>query len=139
MPIILKKRRRVSDDIVGWIGLAVVIVASFVLDMPSEPHKWHPAIVWTGTAFSCIALFGRTRWRSWRFWILWASFLSLHVVAMWWIFDSLLPAGHVWGTLYVMPIGFIEGILLVGLVVRIERMLVPRAQDHAHATHGLDG
>jgi hypothetical protein len=122
MPRVLKKRRRVGDDVVGWVGILATTAALYVFHNPSEPHKWHPAIVWTCTAFSCIALFGRTRWRSWKFWLLWVFFLLVHILAMWWIFGRLLPAGHVWGTIYVIPIGFVEGILVLGLLVRIERM-----------------
>ncbi len=62
----------------------------------------------------------------WRFWLLWASLLLLHVFVMWWIFDKILPANHMWGTMYVIPLGFVEAILLVGLIVRIERMLDTR-------------
>src|ERR1700739_1954254 len=125
MPGILKKRKGASDNVVGWVGVFVTVVTLYVLDNPSEPHKWHPAIVWSCTAFSTIALFGRARWQSWRFWALCILFLLLHVLAMWWIFGRLLPAGHVWGTFYVMPIGFVEGILLLGLIVRTEHMFDP--------------
>ena len=135
MPRILKKRQRFSDDIVGWAGLLIAAVALIVLDRPSEPHKWHPAIVWSCTAFSGIALFGRTHWRSWRFWVLWTLFLLLHVFLMWWIFDKVLPPGHVWGTIYVMPLGFVEAILLVGLIVRIEHIFDPHPKER-HAAHG---
>jgi hypothetical protein len=118
-----KKRRRYSEDLVGWAGTVIMVVAMFVLDKPSEPHKWHPAIVWTGLAFTTIALFGRTLWSSWRFWVLSTIFLMLHVYAMWWLFDQLLPHGHVWGTLFVVPIAFVEGILLVGVIAWIDHKL----------------
>jgi hypothetical protein len=121
-----KRRPRLKDDVVGWVGVLITIVALYVIDNPSEPHKWHPAIVWSCTAFSTIALFGRTQWQSWRFWALFMVFLLLHVFAMWWVFDKIVPAGHVWGTLFVVPIAFVEGILVLGQIVRFENMLDPR-------------
>jgi hypothetical protein len=122
----MKKRlnkggKKVSDDVVGWAGVLVTIVALVLLDNRNSPHKWHPAIVWTCSTFSAIALFGRTLWPSWRIWSLWASFLIVHLFAMWFIFDKVLPPGRVWGTIYVIPIAFVEGILLLGLIARFNR------------------
>ena len=116
-----RKPVRVGEDTVGWIGALATLIALFLLDSPRHPHKWHPAIAWTGEAFYVVALFGRTLWQSWRFWLLWTLFLIIHVFAMWIIFDKVLPAGHVWGTIYVTPPAFVEGILLVGLIARYNR------------------
>jgi hypothetical protein len=124
MPKKSKQRIPLSDNVVGWIGVAAVLAALFILDKPDHPHKWHAAIVWTASAFSVVALFGRTRWRSWRFWMLCAVFLVLHVFTMWVIFAKVFP-NLVLGTLYVVPPAFVEGILLLGVVVRIERRLSP--------------
>ena len=122
----MKTREPLGDRVVGWVGLVVVIVAMFVLDKPSEPHKWHAAITWSVLAFMTVTLFGRGRWKSWRFWALWMFFALLQLLAMWWLFGRAMPAGHFVGTVVVAPIAFIEGVLLVGLIVRIERMIDPR-------------
>lgn len=120
----MKTREPLGERTVGWLGLAVVVVSMFVLDKPSEPHKWHAAIIWSVGAFLTITLFGRTRWSSWRFGALWTFFALLQLLAMWWLFGRVMPAGYFVGTLVVAPIGFIEGVLLVGLIVRIERRSV---------------
>lgn len=121
MPNVLNKQHTLGDNAIIWIGAIATIAACIMLDKPQEPHKWHAAIVWTCLTFVGVILFGRTRWRSWLFWTLSSLFLFLHVILMWWIFDKLLPGGHVWGTLYVMPLGFVEGIVLVGLIARLEQ------------------
>lgn len=121
----VKTREPLGDRVAWWLALTVAVVATFVLDKPSEPHKWHAATMWFAVAFLTITLFGRTRWKSWRFWTLWTFFALLQLLAMWWLFGRVLPAGFFLGTLYVAPIGFIEGVLLVGLIVRIEHMIDP--------------
>jgi len=120
MPRILKKRAGPSDDALGWIGLALVLIAAIILDKGSAPHKWHAAIVWTFGALFCFLIFARNKWGSWLFWIFWATSLGLHVLAMWAIFAQLLPR-LILGTLYVMPLAFVESILLLGVFSKVER------------------
>jgi len=127
---IKKRLRRHREDVVVWVAVLGVVVAVFMLDNASESHKWHPAILWTCTAFTVITLFGRSKWQSWRFWVLWVCFFAVHLLAMWWIFDFFLFPGHVWRTFLVIPIvllkapiAFVEGILVLGFIVRIERNL----------------
>jgi hypothetical protein len=106
MPRILKGRIARSDDALGWIGLALVLIAAIILDKGSPPHKWHAAIMWTFVAFFGVLIFGRKKRRSRLFWILWSTCLVFHVFAMWAIFGQLLPR-LILGTLYVVPIAFI--------------------------------
>jgi ABC-type Co2+ transport system permease subunit len=104
----------------GWIGIALALIAAIILDKGNTPHKWHAAIVWTFAAFFGVLIFGRKKRGSWLFWIFWATCLILHVLAMWAIFARLLP--HlVLGTLYVIPLAFVESILLVGVFSNMER------------------
>jgi hypothetical protein len=125
------KERIVSDDVLGWIGVAVALIAAIVLDKGSAPHKWHAAIMWTAVAFLCVLKFGQKKWNSWLFWTFCSTCLILHVLAMWLIFEQLLPR-LILGTLYVVPIAFIEAIFLVGMFAKLERML---GADHsAHST-----
>jgi len=120
MPRILKKGIAASDDALGWVGIALVLIAAIILDKGSAPHKWHAAVTWTFVAFFGVLIFGRKKRGSWLFWIFWAACLVLHVFAMWVIFGQLLP--HlVLGTLYVVPPAFIEAILLIGIFSRLER------------------
>src|SRR5205814_291328 len=114
MQRVLKKRIVAIDDALGWIGIAVALIAAIVLDKGSAPHKWHAAIMWTVVAFLGVLKFGQKKWKSWRFWIFCAACLGVHVFAMWVIFDQLLPR-LILGTLYVVPVAFIESILLIGL------------------------
>jgi hypothetical protein len=124
MPRILRKRQAASDDALGWIGIGLVLVAAIVLDKGSAPHKWHAAIMWTFVAFFGILIFGRKNRGSWLFWLFWAACLGLHMFAMWVIFGQLLPR-LILGTLYVIPIAFIEAIFLVVMFAKLERNLTP--------------
>ncbi len=100
----------------------VGLIAAIILDKNSAPHKWHAAIMWTGVAFYGVLIFGRRKWNSWRFWVFWAGCLGLHIFAMWILFGQLLPR-LILGTLYVVPIAFIEAIFLIGIFYRLERRL----------------
>jgi hypothetical protein len=124
------KERIASDDVLGWIGVAAALVAAIALDKGNAPHKWHAAITWTVVAFLGVLKFGQKKWRSWLFWILWALWLVLHVFAMWLIFGRLLPR-LILGTLYVVPLAFVEAIFLTGIFSRLERMLARGHSDHS--------
>ena len=106
----------------GWIATALGVVAAVILDRGTPQHNWHAAIVWTMTAFYGALLFGRSKWNTSQFWILWATFFALHVLAMWAIFARLIP--H-WtpGTLLAIPLGFAEAILVLVLIAKISRLL----------------
>ena len=67
---------------------------------------------------------------SWLFWIFWGACLVLQVFAMWLIFGQLLPR-LILGILYVVPVAFIEAILLIGIFLRLERKLASVHSDHA--------
>jgi len=118
----LKKAIAGTDDIFGWIGLALVLAAAIILDRGGAPHKWHAAVMWTFCALFGVLIFGR-KWRgSWLFWIFWVTCLTGHAFAMWLIFGELLPR-LILGTLYVVPIAFVESIFLVGVFSKLERTL----------------
>jgi hypothetical protein len=120
MPRILKERIARSDDALGWIGLALTLIAAIILDKGSPPHKWHAAIMWTFVAFFGVLIFGRKKRRSRLFWIFWSTCLVFHVFAMWVTFGQLFPR-LILGTLYVVPIAFIESIFLIGIFSRLQR------------------
>ena len=117
-----KKNHALSDDALGWVGMALVLVAAIILDKGSPPHKWHAAIIWTFVALFGVLVFGRQKRGSWQFWIFWATCLIFHVFAMWAVFALLFPR-LILGTLYVVPLAFVESVFLVGLFFRLERSL----------------
>jgi len=119
-----KSTRATNDDALGWIGIALVLVAAIVLDKGAPSHKWHAAIMWTFVAFFGVLIFGRNKRGSWRFWIFCVACFVLHVFGMWVIFAHLLPR-LVLGTLYVVPLAFIESIFLVGMFSKLEHKLAP--------------
>jgi hypothetical protein len=80
--------------------------------------------MWTFVALFGLLIFGRKKRTTWLFWIFWAACLVLHVFTMWLIFGQLLPR-LILGTLYVVPVAFIESMLLLGLFSRLERKLTP--------------
>jgi len=121
MPRTIKKRI-VSNDVLGWLGIALALIAAIILDKGSAPHKWHAAIMWTFCALFGLLIFGRKKRTYWVFRIFWAACLVLHVFAMWLIFGQFLPR-LILGTLYVVPVAFLEAIFLIGMFSRLERRL----------------
>ncbi|MGB6676775.1 MAG: hypothetical protein WBE44_08800 [Terriglobales bacterium] len=109
-----------SDDAVGWIGIALGLIAAIILDKGSPPHKWHAAIMWTFLALFGVLIWGRQERNSRMFWFFWAACLLLHVFVMWVIFGQLLPR-LILGTLYVVPLAFAESLFLFVLFLRLER------------------
>jgi len=120
MSQILKGRAGPIENVLSWLTAGVALVAAIILDRNSAPHKWHAAIMWTVLAFFGVLLWGREKWRAVSFWIFWAVCLVLHIVAMWAIFGAVLPRLAL-GTIYVIPIAFIESVLLAALFFIIER------------------
>ena len=118
----MKKGMSWTDRAFVWSAAAVALAAAIILDRGSPPHKWHAAIMWTVVAFYGVVIFSRPKWRTWQFWIFWAVCLVIHVFAMWVIFGQLLPT-PVLGTLYVVPLAFLEAIFLMGIFLKLERKL----------------
>ena len=116
------RERFVSDDVLGWAGIALGLVAIIILDKGGPPRKWHAAVMWTFCALFGLLIFGRKKRTSWLFWIFWIASVGVHVFAMWLIFGKLLPR-LVLGTLYVVPVAFLEAIFLMGIFSRLERKL----------------
>src|SRR5580658_8418683 len=115
------KERIVSDDVLGWVGIALGLVVIIILDKRSPPHKWHAAVMWTFCTFFGLLIFGRKKRSSGLFWIFWVACLALHAFAMWLLFGELLPR-LILGTLYVVPIAFVESIFLFAILSRLERV-----------------
>ena len=130
MSRILYTRKAGTEDIFGWIGIAVALAAAFILDKGSAPHKWHAGIMWTFVTLLCLLRFGRKQWKSRLFWIFWVACVVLQVFAMWLIFGQLLPR-LILGTLYTVPIAFLEALLLIGIFSKLERRLAP-PHRHGH-------
>jgi hypothetical protein len=120
-----RRRTSLSDDAFGWISLTLVLIAAIILDKGSQPHKWHAAIMWTFVALFGVLVFGRNKRTSRLLWGFWVTCLCLHIVAMWAIFGQLMP-GLILGTLYVVPVAFIESLLLVALFHKLQRTAARR-------------
>lgn len=117
----LKIGRGLSNDTIGWISLGVTLLAIVILDRGFPPYKWHAGIIWTVTAFYGAVIFGRSKWQLWSFWVSLSACMVVHIILMWAIFGQLLPGLRV-GTLYVIPLGFAESILLLVVVARLARL-----------------
>ena len=115
-----KKAFFLSDDAIGWVGIALGLIAAIILDKCAPPHKWHAAIMWTFLALFGVLVWGRQKRNLWLFWLFWAASLVLHVIAMWVIFGQLLPR-LILGTLYVVPLAFVESLFLFVAFIRLER------------------
>lgn len=118
----VKGRMSLNDKVIVLSAAAVTLIAAMILDKDHAPHKWHAAIMWTGVGFYGLLIFSRSKLRSWLFWIYWLACLLLHGFAMWLLFAKLLPS-LVLGTLYVVPLAFLEAIFLFVLFSKLERTL----------------
>lgn len=114
------EKTSLSDDALGWIGIALGLIVAIILDKGSPPHKWHAAIMWTFVALFGVLVWGRQKRNSWIFWYFWGACLLIHVFVMWVIFGQLLPR-LILGTLYVVPLAFAESLFLFVLFLRLER------------------
>jgi hypothetical protein len=123
MPRILRSHARLSDSAIGWIAAALALVAAIILDKGDAPHRWHAAIMWTLCAFGSVIILSRRKWGSRRFWVPFTVCLALHVVAMWVIFARIFASLTVLGTLYAIPLAFVEAIFLSGIISVMERKL----------------
>ncbi|SRR5260370_3182515 len=135
MSRILKKRIALSDTAMGWIGAAIGLIAAFILDTKEQPQKWHAAIMWTVCAFGGLISFSRERWASWRFWLLGAVCLVVHVFMMWVIFAKILTFVRFLGTLYVVLPAFIESLLLWVIIMKVERNPGQSSKRKANKAH----
>jgi hypothetical protein len=118
-----EKSERTWQRVVRWSGIAVALIVVIFLATGSLPRKWDVAMMWTSTTLAWVLIFGRIRsWErnySWRFLAFGAICLVLHTVAMWLIFGKPLPR-LIPGTMYVVPVAFIEAILLTVVFSAIE-------------------
>lgn len=128
-PSTSEKQSSISDNALGWIGIAFALIAAVILDKENSPHKWHAAIMWTFVAFFGVLIFGRKKRGSRLFWVLWTACLVLHTFAMWLLFGQLMPR-LILGTLYIVPVAFIESLLLLLAILRMERRLAHSAERH---------
>ena len=81
--------------------------------------------MWTFVALFGFMVVGRSKRGSWLFWFFWAACVVLHVAAMWVIFGQIFPR-LILGTLYVVPLAFIESLLLFVVFVKLERRVALR-------------
>ncbi len=116
-------KNSLSDDALGWVGIALGLIAAVILDKGAPPHKWHAAIMWTFLALFGVLIWGRQKRNSRLFWLFWSACFVFHAIAMWVIFGQLLPR-LILGTLYVVPFAFVESLLLFVLFLRLERRVV---------------
>ena len=111
-----------SDNALGWVSAAFALVAAIILDKNSPPHKWHAAIMWSIVALFGILIWGRDKQNSRLFWTFWVGCVLLQISTMWVIFGKLLPR-LVLGTVYVVPLAFIESLLLFVAFLKLERKI----------------
>jgi len=112
-------KHSLSDNVLSWIAVVFALVAAIILDENGTTNKWHAAIIWTVVTFYTVLILGRRKWKSWRFWVLYAFFVVAHTFTMWVLFAMLLPR-LLLGILYVFPPAFVESILIVGLISKVE-------------------
>ena len=148
----IARRSERIETILCWIGGAAAVAAAIVLDNRGLPQKWHAAIMWTFTTFLLYLLLSRhgrfigirvdyahrkqsrNGWLRWRFWGISIVAMALHVSFIYLLFAIVLARVRVLGMIYVYPLGFVEGVVLTGLVARIERAITPWLHDKSATT-----
>lgn len=123
MPRKLKKTLT-SDNAIGWFMVGLGVIVAVKVDAIGAPQRWHAALVWTATTCYAVVIFGKQRWASWRFWLSFVIGIAAHLIVMWVLFAKILVHVEVIGTLFVIPIGLVEGILLLVIILKIERQLL---------------
>lgn len=114
------KKTSLSDDAIGWVGIALGLIAAIVLDKVSAPHKWQAAIMWTFVAFFGVLIWGRQKRNSWVILAFLGRMLGSQRNCDGVIFGQLLPRLML-GTLYVVPLAFFESLFLFVAFLRLER------------------
>jgi len=71
----------------------------------------------------------RNGWLRWRFWLISVIVMALHALFIYLLFAIALARLRVLGMLYVYPLGLAEGVLLAGLVAKVERAITPWLRD----------
>jgi hypothetical protein len=116
------KKTSLGYDAWEWVGIALALIAAIILDKGAPPHKWHAAIMWTFVALFGVLIWGRRKRNSWLFWVFWTACFVLHTITMWVIFGRLLPF-LILGTLYVVPLAFVESLFLFIVFLKLERKI----------------
>jgi membrane-associated HD superfamily phosphohydrolase len=115
-----------GETLIIWAVSIAALLAAILMDRSGMAPRWHAAIVATVVAFLGVALVFRRKWRFPHFWLVLCLCFMLHVVLCLYVFGQLLGEigniGFLWG----VPLGFLEGIVLLGLVPAVERSLTPK-------------
>jgi hypothetical protein len=121
MHVAVKRRVITRDNLVLVVAGLIAICAVIMEGRLGLPQRWHAATTWTIVPFAFVAMIYHKYWISWRFWTAWTVCLAVHLLGMWLIFSRLLVKVQWMGTMYVMPLEFLEGLALVipvGLLMR---------------------
>ena len=119
-------RTSVIENLAIFVMVVVTMCAIIFMDRTGAAQKWHAAVVGTGFSFGGVALVYQRKWPPWRFWGAWGICFVLHVLAVWIVFDRLLAGIQRMGILIWIPIAFLEGVFLLGLVPALELKLKGR-------------
>jgi hypothetical protein len=117
-----KVRRR--NVITNWTITIVAVVLTFVVDSITDSRgmarKWVTAIMGTLGSFSFVIYAYRGRLLRWSFWVSLAICLGVHSVVVWAFFQYLLINFQSFSIWFWLPVMFIEAIVLLVAVKRIE-------------------
>jgi hypothetical protein len=110
-----------TENLIIGAMAALALGMIFVTDRLGLPQKWHAAIVGTFVTFGGVGLCLPTYWRRPFFWLLMTACLALHSLAIGFLFAVVLAKTRLIGTLAWFPIAFVEGIVLLGLMIRFAK------------------
>ena len=117
----VKKQLRRRDKVLVPITLLLTVIFGVALTHFDMAQKWDAAACWTIVPFSAVIPMYYRYWSGWRFWVAWTICFLLHLGLMWFICAKLMADVVRMGTLYVVPLEFVEIFVLllaIGLVMR---------------------
>jgi hypothetical protein len=116
-------KQKVTENLVIFVITTVGLCTIILMDHSGMPQRWHAAIVGTAVTFGGVMLVDQRKWPHGAFWLSLGICFVGHVVMVWVVFQQLLSSVRTLGILIWAPIAFAEGILLLGAVPIIERIV----------------
>ena len=94
------------------------------MDRRGMPQKWHAAIIGTIFPFIFVVFSYPSTWlRRRSFWTAVGICLAIHLVGIWLLFQYVLARVQHFGTLFWLPVAFVEAVVLLIVVRKVENRL----------------
>jgi hypothetical protein len=113
-------KQNTRDNVIVFLGALFTLGLAICADRIGLPHKWEAAIFATVVPFTVMVGMFSARWRHWSFWTALAMCLSIHIFLIWTVFRYFLSNIQSTGLALWFPIVFIEGLVLLVVIRKID-------------------